>query len=83
MNNLGQVVGDNDLAPFLWEDRGNGVMIDLGPLPGGCCAQAVAVNEEGQVVGSGRNASGHNHAALWEFTPAGGGPPPGGGPPNP
>ena len=46
---------------FLWED---GVMTDLGVLPGTQQSSAEAINEKGQVVG---NAYGGGfHAFLWE-----------------
>ncbi|MBI4718044.1 MAG: hypothetical protein HY763_09590 [Planctomycetes bacterium] len=59
INNLGQVVGGADLAngkrhAFLWD---NGVMIDLGVLPGRQYAEAWDVNNLGAVCG-GSSASG-------------------------
>jgi len=75
INNRGQVVGASDLpgdentppftAPahaFLWQD---GVMTDLGTLPGDVSSAAGSINESGQVVG---NSCGANlcRGFLWE-----------------
>lgn len=53
VNNLGQAVGLTEDAngedrAFIWED---GVMTDLGVLPGGVWASAWNINDHGQVVG--------------------------------
>jgi probable HAF family extracellular repeat protein len=75
VNNRGQVVGRSAVQgglqhAFLWED---GVMTDLGTLPGGNYSEAYAINNRGQVVGWGTiNEStctgfdGCWHGFLWE-----------------
>jgi probable HAF family extracellular repeat protein len=63
INDHGQVIGGSTTAKpvkghsFLWQ---NGRMIDLYPVG------ARAINNRGQVVGSGGVAGGHEHAMLWE-----------------
>jgi probable HAF family extracellular repeat protein len=75
VNNRGQVVGRSAVQgglqhAFLWQD---GVMTDLGTLPGGNYSEAYAINNRGQVVGWGTiNEStctgfdGCWHGILWE-----------------
>jgi probable HAF family extracellular repeat protein len=73
MNDAGQVVGSADVPgnqashTFLWKD---GVMADLGTLPGDRISFASAINSQGQVVGESCPQSCGNHfndrAVLWE-----------------
>src|SRR5262249_6947509 len=67
-NNLGQVVGYSYTATgqyhaFLWQ---NGIMTDLGTLPGGSYSSAQGINNQGQVAGYSQNANGQFHAFLWQ-----------------
>ncbi len=68
-NNLGQIVGhcfDPNFVgrrAFLWE---NGQMIDLGTLPDGYEAQALDINDLGQVVGVSIDRDARSNAFLWE-----------------
>jgi probable HAF family extracellular repeat protein len=60
INAAGVVVGRADTAAgqghaFRWQD---GVMEDLGALPGGSWSSAYAVNDQGQIVGYGMTGSG-------------------------
>jgi probable HAF family extracellular repeat protein len=63
INDRGQVIGGSTTAKpirghgFLWQ---SGKMIDLYPV------DARAINNRGQVVGSGRVAGGRTHALLWQ-----------------
>jgi probable HAF family extracellular repeat protein len=64
----GQVVGWTEATPnraVLWE---NGVLHDLGTLPGGDHARAFGINAAGQIVGMGNSsATGYiDHAILWD-----------------
>jgi probable HAF family extracellular repeat protein len=75
VNSRGQVVGRASLVSghqhaFLWED---GVMRDLGTLPGGSFSEAFAINDLRQVVGFSTHdeatcteSTGCWHAFLWE-----------------
>ena len=69
MNNRGQVVGFSNVAgdqvshPFLW-DKKNG-MKDLGLLPGGMFGSAIAINDDGEIVGQ-SDATSFVHAVLWK-----------------
>jgi len=68
INNRGQVVGAAATASwirhaFLFDD---GVMTDLGTLPGGSYSDATGINNRGQVVGVASTASGETHAFLFE-----------------
>ena len=67
INDAGQVVGtsyssDGRPRAFLWSD---GVMIDLGALPGHIQAGANDINDRGQVVGRSVDADWTPHAFLW------------------
>jgi probable HAF family extracellular repeat protein len=68
VNDAGEVVGRSwnsaqiDRA-FLWKD---GVIADLGTLPGGTHATATAINNLGQVVGWSRGTTGDFRAFLWD-----------------
>ncbi len=48
---------------FLFDD---GVMVDLGTLPGGTFSRAAGINDRGQVVGGATTASVALHAFLFE-----------------
>jgi probable HAF family extracellular repeat protein len=71
INNRSQIVGqsplpDNTLHAFLWQD---GVMNDLGSLPGLPGSEANGINDHGQVVGFSFDANGDessNVAWIWE-----------------
>jgi probable HAF family extracellular repeat protein len=69
INSLGQIVGfsympgDNASHAFLWQ---NGVMTDLGTLPGGSNSFAYGINDAGQIVGASYVADGTTRAVLWE-----------------
>ena len=76
INDAGEIAGKTDLPgpspqnhdAVLWR---NGVMTDLGTLPGDSCSNAYYVNLRGQVVGTSEDQQlcsilvGH-HAFLWE-----------------
>jgi probable HAF family extracellular repeat protein len=60
-------VGDSSTGTgvhaFLWQ---NGVMTDLGTLPGGSYSFANGINDKGQVVGYSDTQTGDTHAFLWQ-----------------
>jgi uncharacterized repeat protein (TIGR01451 family) len=75
INDRGQIAGTFTATPpqfnpyvpglrhaFLWNA---GQAMDLGTLPGGKESVAIALNNAGQAVGYGDNASGARHAVLW------------------
>ena len=67
LNDRGQVVGNSTTATgethaFRWQD---GVMTDLGVLPGGTYSTAVDVNEAGAVAVNANTAEGDQRAAVW------------------
>jgi len=70
INDLGQVVGNSDLAGdttmhgFLWQ-RSTG-MIDLGTLPGDAGSDADGINNLGQIVGGSWDADGNDSAYIWQ-----------------
>lgn len=69
VNNRGEVVGvvirqNGATRAVRWR---RGVVTDLGTLPGGTAASAVAVNDRGEILGSGNLAEGslEEHPFLW------------------
>lgn len=63
INDRGQVIGTSSTASgryhaFIWQD---GVMTDLGVLPGKSNSKAAAINDRGQVVGDS-----DDRAFLWQ-----------------
>ncbi len=75
INERGQVVGWSQVAgsaeddpprhAFLWQD---GTMFDLAPLgrPYGGSRESLAINDLGQVVGTGADDAGEQHVYLWD-----------------
>jgi probable HAF family extracellular repeat protein len=69
INNKGQVVGISDLPgdatghAFLWE---NGVLTDLGTLPGDFYSVAYGINDNSQVVGQSCDVNFNCRAFLWQ-----------------
>ena len=69
VNKLGQVVGQSGLPgnmafhAFLWSE---GVMTDLGTLPGDFVSWAETINDSAQAVGASFDASGNARAVVWE-----------------
>jgi probable HAF family extracellular repeat protein len=69
INNRGQIAGLSDLAgdttghAFLWQD---GVMNDLGTLPGDVFSLSSGMNNKGQVVGQSCDVNFNCRAILWE-----------------
>ena len=70
INNRGQVVGQSDVPgdtfthAFFWQ---NGVMTDLGTLPGDANSIATDINDQGEVVGVSCDATSTIcRAFLWE-----------------
>jgi probable HAF family extracellular repeat protein len=70
LNDAGEIVGNADLPgdqvshAFVWK---NGVMTDLGMVPGDGCSNTSNINSKGQVVGSSLACDGSVfHAFLWE-----------------
>jgi probable HAF family extracellular repeat protein len=71
INDAGEVVGNATFpngAPsgeaYLWKD---GVIIDLGTLPGDCYSEAFAINSRGQAVGQSFSCeTGIARSVLWE-----------------
>lgn len=66
MNDAGQVTGwfssSGNTRAFLYKE---GVLTDLGTLPGGSFSYGYGINKNGQVVGTALNSSGQYHAVLW------------------
>jgi probable HAF family extracellular repeat protein len=62
VNNRDWVVGYDDYRAFLWRA---GTMRAL-PTLGGFVAQAVSVNDRGQIVGSARDHQGMNRQVIWD-----------------
>lgn len=66
INNKGQVIANHYSDRFralFWE---NGMIVDLGALPGDTQSFASAVNEAGQIVGSSSTSLQQGRAVLWE-----------------
>jgi probable HAF family extracellular repeat protein len=69
IDNTGEVIGAAAFSnhPFdaaIWR---NGVVSDLGALPGDCFSQAFVMNSRGQIVGNSATCDGKTiRAALWE-----------------
>ena len=67
INDSGQVVGDTLIGEashaFLYQ---NGLMQDLGTLPGGTGSDATAINNNGQIVGWSGVGGGGFHAFLYQ-----------------
>ena len=68
INESGVVVGQSGLHPVRWVPNASGGYAgaeDLGSF-GGCCGDAQAVNDGGQITGSSQTSAGPWHAFLWE-----------------
>jgi probable HAF family extracellular repeat protein len=69
INRQGWIAGEANVVPdlhthaFLWQE---GQMRDLGLLPGDTQAEAMAINDEGKVVGNSAHTFLSNRAFLWE-----------------
>ena len=69
INDAGEVVGaaafqDHPFDAAIWH---NGVVTDLGSLPGDCFSQAFVMNSHGQIAGNSATCDGNTiRAALWE-----------------
>jgi len=55
--------GDTTFHAFLWQ---NGVMRDLGTLPGDVASAAIGINSKGQVVGGSFDIDRNERAFLWQ-----------------
>jgi len=60
---LSDLGGDTTNHAFLWQ---NGVMTDLGTLPGDFYSFAGGINDKGQVVGASCDVNGNCRAFLWQ-----------------
>ena len=68
INDLGQVVGESDIASDIWHHAflwDKGVMTDIGALARFSAARAI--NDAGQVVGYSNTYSDGTHAVLWDL----------------
>ncbi len=67
INNRGQVVGGAPGLPgggaFLWQ---NGVITDLGTVPGDVVSEAGSINDKGQVIGQSCDIDDNCSAFLWQ-----------------
>ena len=68
VNAFGESVGFLETRPgfprAMWQGP-NGVMIDLGTLPGGSRSSAVAIDAAGTIAGQSETAGGAFHAVRW------------------
>jgi probable HAF family extracellular repeat protein len=68
VNAYGESVGFLETRPGFpratWQAQ-NGVMIDLGTLPGGSRSSAVAIDDAGTIAGQSETAGGAFHAVRW------------------
>jgi probable HAF family extracellular repeat protein len=68
VNAFGERVGFLEIRPGFpraaWQGP-NGVMIDLGTLPGGSRSSAVVIDEAGTIAGQSETAGGAFHAVRW------------------
>lgn len=68
VNALGESVGFLEVRPGLpramWSSA-NGVLVDLGTLPGGRRSSAVAIDDAGTIVGQSETARGEFRAVRW------------------
>jgi probable HAF family extracellular repeat protein len=68
VNAFGERVGFLEIRPGFpratWQGP-NGVMIDLGTLPGGSRSSAVAIDDAGTIAGQSETAGGAFHAVRW------------------
>jgi probable HAF family extracellular repeat protein len=69
INDSGYIAGESytaagNLHAVRWSP--NGVIQDLGALPGGQSSQALAINNRGWVTGSALTSAGQLHAFLWK-----------------
>ena len=68
VNAFGESVGFLEMRPGFpratWQAP-NGVMIDLGTLPGGSRSSAVAISDAGMIAGQSETAGGAFHAVRW------------------
>ena len=67
LNDQGQVALNVEAAPYtvraaLWSD---GILTDLGPLPGDLYSRAYGINNSGQVVGT-SSSGGVTHGVIWK-----------------
>jgi len=63
LNDLGQIVGDSNGAPFIWEAS----TVTALPLIGtGAVGSAESINDWGQIVGTETTAAGVTEAIMWQ-----------------
>lgn len=66
INNRGQIVGSGLNGAFLYED---GIVTDLGILPGYSHSEALAINDNGWIIGYSTDNHGSSEAVLWKPVP--------------
>jgi len=66
INNSGQIVGSGPNGAYLYED---GIVTDLGILPGYSYSSALAINDNGWIVGYAIDNYGSCEAVLWKPIP--------------